>query len=120
MIAYNEFTRVLDQQSILGRESAGNQSNIVLLAWNPVSKKIELTITTSSGGDHQAVMWKDSDDTYGWRLVSGGTIDGKAMRGNGFWVFLEDDSVLMMHGNVTLDGEALKPYRDMYKRLSPK
>lgn len=61
-------------------------------------------------------LWKKTANTFGWRISGGGTPEGKAYKGEGEWVFAENEKT--MKGDVTVGGVKADPLNDVYRRIS--
>lgn len=120
VVGYANFKYAADRQVILGTETGGNNIGHWMLVYNGVSKQIKLVIAGSAGTVIEAVVWKKSSGKYGVKLTGGGQADGKALGGVAEWGFSNSNKILTMQGKITLDGNELDPYKDIYKRLSPK
>ena len=120
VVGFAEYSWKADKNVIQGVENAGNGSGCWTVLRDPVLKKIKIVIGGTDGGLVEAEMWPKSENVYGFRITGGGLADGRENAGSGEWVFSENGKVLTMQGEITLAGEKLDPYKDVYTRLSPK
>ena len=119
VVGFAEYRWIADKHAIQGTDRSGNGSGHFIIALDPVMKKIRMFGVHTDGSAVESVLWKKSENTFGWRFTGGGLGDGRAPAGTGEWVFSEDGRTHTETGNFTLSGEKLDPLHDVYKRLSP-
>lgn len=118
IVGYSTYSLIADGMGIEWESVAGTTAAKTLIVYDASTKNIKAFNVGTDGGHWQTVIWKKSDDEWAWKLVAGGLVDGRELRGEGSWIFENDGRTHRVQGDVTLAGEALPELNDKYTRVS--
>lgn len=115
---YATYKFIADGKGIEWDDVGGTTTGKTLITYDASTKYIKAFHVGSDGGNWQTVIWKKSPTEWGWKLVSGGLVDGRKLGGEGSWLFKDGGKTHIIHGKVSLDGEGLPELHDVYTRVN--
>ena len=119
LTGYTTFEWIADGNALRWRSVSGTMSLQEVMAYDPVNRVVRAFHVDSGGGCWQAILWKRSESEWNWKLVSGGTADGRAISGAGQWVVQNGGNTVILQGDVSLGEEKLPKLHDVFHRITP-
>ena len=114
---YTTFKWIADGKGLEWDSVGGMTTSKTLVTFDATTNRIKTFNVGSAGGNWQTIIWKKSDDEWGWKFTGGGLVDGRKFGGQGSWVF-KSDKKHAIQGTITLDGNELPKLNDIYTQVS--
>ncbi len=117
MVGYTTVRWAAGKKAIISNSVGGETTGLGLWTHDPISKKINVKIVDSAGSVLDAVVWKESEDKWAFRMT-GSIADGRKQKGSGYIVFSDGGKTqTLSSNNMTLDGEGIGELNDVSHRL---